>query len=841
VTAVWGIARGNLRRRWGTTVALTLLVGVAGGAVLAGVAGASRTNTAMRRFVAYSRPEDVSVVANGLPQLDGPPSDPAEAARLLAHAAGVRQRVATLPQVAAATRVPYLMLSGNAAGDDVGQINPFAAADTNAFRSVDRPRLLHGRFARPDRPDEVIVDDVTAALRGLHVGSPLRLWAFSPEQMQSSALSGGGTLPRPSGPVYTFRVVGIVRDVTTVDIPPVSITRNAIYDGRGEAVLTPAFLRRYAADTGTDPEILPGMEIIRVRLRHGRADLPAFQRAVRQVLGPHDGEIHIGSDIEFASVKADRAIHLEALAVLAFAALAGLAGVVFVGVALGRQVAADAADSASLSALGLTPRELASIPLVRSAVIAAGGAVVSVVLAIALSPLAPLGLARRAEIHPGVSANLAVLGLGAVAVAAVAFGCAVVSARRAGRGRPVDRAVRTPATARNAALVAAGLRLGPAAAVGMGMSFERGRTAAFRTALAVTVAATVGVVATGTFGVSLRHLVHDHVQQGWNWDVIVGNPNSQSLEGDPGVGALHDRMTRTLVSNRSVGAFSGFALADGITIAGRAVDFWGVDRVRGDVFPVIAAGRAPRTASEIALASGTLDALHVHLGDRVPVRAEGRTATMRVVGRTLAPTAGDVASRLSDGGAMTIAGLRRLYPTIPVVQFAVRYRPGVDRAAAFQSLLDGFGREVLAPFPGGEVGDLARVSTLPYVLAALLVLLALAALTLTLVGSVRRHRRDVAVLKTVGFVRGQVVATVITQSMLLAVGALVIGVPCGIALGRTAGRLVAAGIGSVSPPVVPVTAVLVIVPATVLLTNLLASGPAWVAAQTRPSRLLRTE
>src|SRR5438128_12147173 len=65
VAAVWMAARAQLRRRWGATVALALLVGLAGGVVLAAVAGASRTDTAMDRFVAYSRPEEVFVSVNG--------------------------------------------------------------------------------------------------------------------------------------------------------------------------------------------------------------------------------------------------------------------------------------------------------------------------------------------------------------------------------------------------------------------------------------------------------------------------------------------------------------------------------------------------------------------------------------------------------------------------------------------------------------------------------------------------------------------------------------------------------------------------------------------------------
>src|SRR5581483_11671759 len=118
-----------------------------------------------------------------------------------------------------------------------------------------------------------------------------------------------------------------------------------------------------------------------------------------------------------------------------------------------------------------------------------------------------------------------------------------------------------------------------------------------------------------------------------------------------------------------------------------------------------------------------------------------------------------------------------------------------------------------------------------YVLAGLLVVLAIGALGITLLTSVRRHRRDLAVLKTIGFVRPQVSATVAWQATTLAAGALVIGIPGGVALGRWTWRLVASNAGSVSPPVVPLAAVLAVIPATLLVANLLAGGPAWAAGR----------
>src|SRR3954463_1148377 len=65
VSAVWMAARSQLRRRWGATVALVLLVGLTGGVVIAAVAGASRTDSAMKRVVKFSRPEGAYVTLNG--------------------------------------------------------------------------------------------------------------------------------------------------------------------------------------------------------------------------------------------------------------------------------------------------------------------------------------------------------------------------------------------------------------------------------------------------------------------------------------------------------------------------------------------------------------------------------------------------------------------------------------------------------------------------------------------------------------------------------------------------------------------------------------------------------
>ena len=123
----------------------------------------------------------------------------------------------------------------------------------------------------------------------------------------------------------------------------------------------------------------------------------------------------------------------------------------------------------------------------------------------------------------------------------------------------------------------------------------------------------------------------------------------------------------------------------------------------------------------------------------------------------------------------------------------------------------------------------------------LVALLALAMMTHTLVTSVRRRRRDLAVLKTLGFVRGQVAATVAWQATTFAVVALVVGVPLGVAAGRWAWELTAAALGVASGPVVPGAAILAVAAGTLLAANLVAAVPGRAAGRLRPAAALRSE
>jgi putative ABC transport system permease protein len=119
--------------------------------------------------------------------------------------------------------------------------------------------------------------------------------------------------------------------------------------------------------------------------------------------------------------------------------------------------------------------------------------------------------------------------------------------------------------------------------------------------------------------------------------------------------------------------------------------------------------------------------------------------------------------------------------------------------------------------------------------------MAAATLAHTLITSIRRRRLDFAILKTLGFVRRQVSATVAWQATTLAVASLVIGIPLGVISGRWGWNVFADRLGVVPAPAIPIVAILVAVPATIAVANLLAVLPGRIAARLRPGPVLRSE
>ncbi|HEV8274627.1 MAG TPA: FtsX-like permease family protein [Streptosporangiaceae bacterium] len=274
----------------------------------------------------------------------------------------------------------------------------------------------------------------------------------------------------------------------------------------------------------------------------------------------------------------------------------------------------------------------------------------------------------------------------------------------------------------------------------------------------------------------------------------------------------------------------------------------------GPARPVITAGVAPAASDEVALGASTLRDAHTAIGRTVdvvldPAARHPRPTRMRVVGTVIVPPNPFQATQLGEGAAVALAGFVRTDPgaaaQLGTLPFLVRFAPGVSRDAGLTAISNDI-KGLPNPFVAAaerpaSVVSLASIAGLPVALSGLLALIAAGTLAHMLTSSTRRRRRDLAVLKSLGFTRRQVRHAIAWQATTIAAIALLIGLPTGIAGGQWAWRVFAAQLGVLPEPAVPLAAILLAVPGTLALANLIAAAPGQAAARTQPATVLRTE
>jgi hypothetical protein len=199
---------------------------------------------------------------------------------------------------------------------------------------------------------------------------------------------------------------------------------------------------------------------------------------------------------------------------------------------------------------------------------------------------------------------------------------------------------------------------------------------------------------------------------------------------------------------------------------------------------------------------------------------------------------------LADGVWVTPAALERVARNQVQLVQGLRWASGVDPAAATRRFVAAFPGSVsayAAPRPPSEVVNLSRVGSLPQAFGAFLAFVGVAGLLHALVTSARRRRHDLAVLRALGFLRRQLGASVAWQSTTITVFGLLAGLPLGIAVGRWVWIVVAEGVGVASDPLVPVLAAVLLVPAALVVSNLVAAPLGMRASRIPPATVLRTE
>jgi hypothetical protein len=231
--------------------------------------------------------------------------------------------------------------------------------------------------------------------------------------------------------------------------------------------------------------------------------------------------------------------------------------------------------------------------------------------------------------------------------------------------------------------------------------------------------------------------------------------------------------------------------------------------------------------------------LHAHIGSPVEVQVSDAVAPARltVVGQAVFNDpqkldAGDGAllrpAVMAPGGAGGFDVLE------------VRVRPGVALATALRPFEQSGGRWD-PPSPPTSVRNLERSAWLPWALAIAVAVLAAVALGHALVMSVRSNRRELAVVRSLGFTPRQVCRAASWEAAFVALAALALGIPLGLLLGTSGWGVLMRGVGLRDAAALPAMVIPLVLVAVVGLAIVLSVWPGWRPARARPAAALRSE
>ncbi len=230
-----------------------------------------------------------------------------------------------------------------------------------------------------------------------------------------------------TGPVTKLRVVGVVR------LPMESVVSFA---STGLLLPSPAWAAGPPGRGRSLPDRHGGAGWVNalVRLRHGAADVPAFQAGVARLYGRDDIPV---KDLRDDIKRVQRSLDVERTALLLFAVAVVLAAIVLIGQAIVRSVRSGSDVLPVLRAIGFDrPGLTAGLMLPHVLAVAIGG-VTAAITAVALSARFPIGLGRDLDPNVGVHINGPLLAVGvALTVAALGLGCLLAAwstVRRVGR------------------------------------------------------------------------------------------------------------------------------------------------------------------------------------------------------------------------------------------------------------------------------------------------------------------------------------------------------------------------------------------------------------------------
>ena len=798
------LLRTGLRHRWRSWLALSLLIAVVVGAVLAGAQTARRTATALPRFEA----------AHGFDTF--------------AYAVDPVRNAATLPGVTAAIHMQAPALGTPECSSCTRQINSnqFGINEVPPGQLTQLVKLDSGRLPDQSDPGQVLASESLSSF-GVHVGTVFHIPLVSLAQ-RAQVLNNSNITPR--GPTVILRVVGM--EIAEFEFPSTSTPAYDVYT-------TAAFARKYDSNTVTFNEYA-------FRLRGGTRDILRFDAALRSAgLAGSEDLSAIGSSIATS-------IDPQVVGWWILTALAALVGLIVLAQALARQDFIDSEDYPVHRALGATRRQFLTFTMVRTVLLALVGVLGAVFLAAGLSILTPVGEARLADPNPGFDFEPMLLLAGAAVALAVVVALGFLPAAWAARNvLSEDQKVVRPSRIVSA-IAASGAP--PSALIGIRNALERGRgrsAVPVSSALVGSVLAVATLCGTVVFSSSLTHLTATPALYGQGFDAWFSSNTT-------GTKAQNVQLLAALKRPGITAVLAG--ISDAVTIDGTLVDALAGQTLRGPFVMGSSTGRVPK-ADQVVLGAKTMHQLGVHIGSTVHVDfpssgaapSGGRLFT--VVGTTVLPPDFNPRGGLGTGAIFSLAGFEgRSCPSGPAGQncvastllsgggsFLLRAAPGAEGKAAIAALSHAYPYQVHFPQPPTNLVNFGEAVNFPLIVGLVVGLFGIGTLLHLLLTSLNRRRRETGLLKSLGMLRREIAYCVSWQTTTIAVIGIALGVPLGIAAGRLVWTAFATNLGVVTVPVMKAALLVAVAFGTLIVANVLALVPALVAARERPASLLRSE
>ncbi len=355
-----------------------------------------------------------------------------------------------------------------------------------------------------------------------------------------------------------------------------------------------------------------------------------------------------------------------------------------------------------------------------------------------------------------------------------------------------------------------------------------------RPAVAGACLAVIGLAAVAIVGASLDRVVDSPARWGTTWDVALSTDEDPAFDptpllDDPGLAAV---------------AFGRFD--EQVTINDVEALAMSIEPVRGDIGFTVVEGRAPRAPDEVVVGRATLDRLDAGVGSSVQIGSRSAAAApFRIVGVAVFPTL-QFSFPLDDGAGFEPRAARSLglgdetREDAGFFALLVRWAPDADRTASLARFTEA-GLEARTPTAPPEVNGLDDVKWFPTIGASLLIVLGGIATSQAIAVTTRRRRRELGVLSVLGFTPGQRRGLVAAQATAIAIVAIGIGIPLGIAAARFVWGAIAGSMGLATDVSVPAATLVIGAVVVVIALNVLTAIAARPAARLRVAESLRVE